>query len=337
MLTWPHEAGDWGGCLESVFAVFVAIAIEIAQRETLLSVCHSQAHLDTVRAVLLKNVAHRENLLFHIAPSNDVWARDHGPIGTLVAGKPRLNDFVFNGWGVKFPAQLDNAVSGELARQGAFGNTPIAPRQLVLEGGAIETDGMGTLLATRSSIITQTRNPGHQQDEIEGMLQAWLGFSRILWLEPLHICGDDTDGHIDTLARFADPSTILYATAPAGDTDHAVLNALYTQLRRFRTADNSPYRLIPLPSPGEHRDSGGRRLPASYTNFLLINGAVLLPAYGVPQDIEAGSVLRKAFPGRTVVPIDCRPLIRQNGSLHCLTMQFPAQVPLRHIEEIPAA
>jgi agmatine/peptidylarginine deiminase len=198
----------------------------------------------------------------------------------------------------------------------------------VLEGGALETDGAGTLLATRSSVITDSRNPGLPQVEIESLLREVLGMQHFLWLDAGHLSGDDTDGHIDTLARFADPATILYATAAADDPDFPELERMRQQLEGLRDTAGRPFRLLPLPAPGVHRDQDGQRLPATYANFLIINGAVLLPTYGVPQDAAARRILAAAFPGREIVGIDCRPAIRQNGSLHCLTMQFPIEVPL---------
>lgn len=336
MLTWPHEGTDWADRLTRVYPVFVAIGRAVAEREPLLSVCHTTAHADEVRGRLLAAGAVPEQLLFSIAPSNDSWARDHGPLTTLVDGRATLHDFVFNGWGGKFDAALDSAISAHLVRQRVFGSEAMQSHEFVLEGGAIETDGAGTLLATRSSIIGDARNRGQDQATVEGVLREHLGFERFLWLTHGAITGDDTDGHIDTLARFADPQWILYATAPPGDRDYAALTAMADELRRLRTRSGQPYRLSALPFPGIHLDAEGRRLPATYANFLIINDAVLLPSYGVAQDRDAREVMQAAFPGRTVVPIDCRELIRQSGSLHCLSMQFPAPLTL-HSSQEPAA
>lgn len=328
MITWPHEDTDWADSLETVYPVFADIGRAIAERETLLSVCRSHRHAATIRGLLRGTGVQKANLLFCIADSNDSWARDHGALTTLVGDEPLLNDFVFNGWGGRFEAALDSAIPRQLQAQHAFGNTPMQKHDLVLEGGAIETDGFGTLLATRSSLISAHRNSAQNQQTVEYALENRLGLERFLWLDHGHISGDDTDGHIDTLARFADPQTILYATAPPGDSDHAGLAAMAEQLRSFRTADGGPYRLIPLPFPGIHLDHNGRRLPAGYANFLIINRAVLLPTYGIPQDDEAEAIIQEAFPDREIVTIDCRQIIQQNGSLHCLTMQFPQQVAL---------
>lgn len=333
MLTWPHRATDWAERLEAVYPAFLEIGKAIADHEYLVSVCESPQHVAHVRAGLLQAGAREERLLFSIAPSNDSWARDHGPLTTIERDQAVLNHFVFNGWGSKFEASLDAAIAAQLHDRGAFADAPMHSHHFVLEGGAIETDGQGTLLATRSSVISESRNPGRDPDEIERLLTDWLGFDRYLWLDHGDISGDDTDGHIDTLARFADPDTILYVTAPPGDRDHDGLDAMARQLGTFRTRAGHPYRLLPLPFPGVLRDSDGRRLPATYANFLAINGAVLLPVYGVPTDAEAIAVIRSAFAGRQVIPIDCREIIKQNGSLHCLTMQFPAQLELRDTME----
>ena len=184
-----------------------------------------------------------------------------------------------------------------------FGAVERRAADLVLEGGAIETDGEGTLLATRHSIVGASRNPGLTQQEVERRLTELLGLERLLWLEHGAISGDDTDGHIDTLARFADRETILHTTAPTGDADHEALCVMIDELRALRTSTGKPYRLQALPFPGVHRGPDGRRLPATYANFLLINDAVLLPTYGVAQDAEARDVLQSAFPRRAIIGI----------------------------------
>jgi agmatine/peptidylarginine deiminase len=334
MLTWPHPGTDWADRLDRVLPVFAEIGAAVSQRQALLSVCRSVEFAAMARKRLLAAGADPARLLFAVADSDDSWARDHGPLTTLGPAGPVLNDFKFNGWGGKFAAGRDDAISAALAAIGSFAGAAFASRAMVLEGGAIESDGAGTLLATRASVVTATRNPGLDTAAVEARLGEFLGLDRFLWLDHGDISGDDTDGHIDTLARFADPQTILHATAPAGDPDHPGLAAMAAQLEGFRTRDGRPYRLVALPFPGVHRDADGRRLPATYANFLVINGAVLLPVYGVATDAEAVRVVGEAFPGREVVAIDCRPIIEQNGSLHCLTMQFPAELGLHTQREI---
>lgn len=337
MLTWPHAGTDWSAQLESVYPVFAQIGAAISHREPLLNVCQDDRHSARVRDLLRAAGADASALRFGMAPGNDVWARDHGPLGVLDEQGPVLHDFVFNGWGGKYASAADDAITRRIAARKVFGETRLRSHELVLEGGAIETDGTGTLLATRSSVIDENRNPGLDQQAIERSLGTLLGIDRFLWLDHGNISGDDTDGHVDTLARFCTPDTIVHATAPDGDADHPALAAMAAQLKDFRTADGTPYRLLPLPFPGVHVDPTGRRLPATYANFLVINGAVLLPVYGVAADREAEQVLRQAFPQRDIVPIDCRTIIRQNGSLHCLTMQFPAGITLDNGQEKPAA
>lgn len=329
MLTWPHPATDWRGSLDQVELVFAAIGTTIARHEALLVVAQDDFHAEHIRMSLRRAGARHENLCFATAEADDTWARDHGPLTCLSAWGPQLHDFVFNGWGGKFGAEHDNAISQELRRKGCFGDVDFHSHPLVLEGGALETDGQGTLLATRHSIITETRNPGQNQTTIERILEKTLGLNRFLWLDNGALSGDDTDGHIDTLARFADADTILHVTADDDDPDQPALRAMAEELAALRTPDGRPYRLIPLPPAGMHRDATGRRLPATYANFLIINGAVLLPVYGVPQDAKATALIAEAFPGREVVGIDCQAIIAQNGSLHCLTMQFPAPLILQ--------
>jgi agmatine/peptidylarginine deiminase len=327
-LTWPHGDGDWADRLAEVEAVFVEIGAAITRHEQLLVVCQSAAQAHAVRQQLLAACARRERLRFAIQPSNDTWARDHGAISVETGQGPLLLDFQFNGWGGKFDATLDNRITPDLSAAGVFGGVPCQSLALVAEGGALETDGQGSLLATRHSVLTETRNPGLDQTAVEAQLREQLGIERFLWLEHGGLTGDDTDGHIDTLVRFADPDTLLYVTAEADDPDYPALLAMAEELTALRKADGGLYRLIPLPPPGIHLDHDGRRLPASYANFLIINGAVLLPVYGVADDQLAIGVLADAFPGRDIIPIDCRVIIAQNGSLHCLTMQYPAAVPL---------
>jgi agmatine/peptidylarginine deiminase len=329
MLTWPHPATDWRDLLPQVEPLYLEIARQIAARQSLLIVCHDRALQARVLSLLQHAEVPRARVIPAIAPCNDTWARDHGPLTVLTGAAPRLCDFRFNGWGGKHEAALDDRITANLCSAGLFGKAVCEPVELVLEGGAIETDGEGTLLATSHSIVTATRNPGLDRVAVERLLTAHLGLQRFLWLEHGHLSGDDTDGHIDTLARFADPHTILYATAYEDDPDHAGLAAMAEELTAFRRADGEPYRLVPLPPISPQYGEDGARLPAGYANFLIINGAVLLPVYGDANDGAAVECLRRAFPDREIVPLDCRPLIHQNGSLHCITMQFPKALTIR--------
>ena len=328
MLTWPHADTDWSDRLDAVEPVFARIGAAVAGHETLLSVCQTRQHAAAVHRRLCEAGAPPERLRYALAPADDTWARDHGPITVLEDGRPLVLDFRFNGWGGKFPAGRDDAINARLAEQGAFGTARFASDTLVVEGGALETDGRGTLLATRHSVITPTRNPGLTAGAVEARLRAALGIERFLWLDHGALSGDDTDGHIDTLARFCDPHTIVYTTAAEDDPDRPGLEAMHAELTQLRQADGQPYRLLPLPPPGIHRAPDGRRLPATYANFLVIDGAVLVPTYAVANDRRALSILAECFPRRDIIGIDCRSIILQNGSLHCLTMQFPHELTL---------
>lgn len=333
MLTWPHPDTDWGDQLEAVETLYLRLAEEITRREDLLLVCPD--------GLLQRGLAERlealgipmQRVFFTLAPSNDTWARDHGPITVLEGGRATVLDFRFNGWGDKFPSALDDAIVEGLHQTGLFGDSPIRSPQLVLEGGALETDGQGTLLATRGSVLSATRNPGLNAGEMERRFAELLGIRRTLWLDHGHLTGDDTDGHIDTLARFANPDTILYATAHEHDPDAPELRAMADELAALRNAEGRPYRLVPLPPIEPILDpADGRRLPAAYANFLIINGAVLLPIYGDASDEQAIRTVEACFPDRQVAPVDCRALITQNGSLHCITMQLPQALELIRID-----
>lgn len=326
MLTWPHQDTDWAEQLAAVDQVYLDICRQVSRFQQLLIVCNSAAHQQVIARKLANATIDPARLLFTIAPSNDSWARDHAPLTCIGDKGALLLDFQFNGWGGKYPADLDNRISQRLFDSGILGATEQRSVPLVLEGGAIETDGQGTLLATRSSVLSRSRNPRMTTAEIESTLARQLGFDRFLWLDHGHLSGDDTDGHIDTLARFANPATILFATATRDDPDYPELAAMAAELEKFRQRDGTPYRLVPLPPIPPILSDQGERMPAGYANFLIINGAVLLPVYDIPQDEQAIRCLQQCFPERKVIPINCLPLIRQNGSLHCITMQFPRQV-----------
>lgn len=327
MLTWPHRHGDWQPWLERVEPVFTEIGYHVAQREKLLISCWDDEHAAHIRRLLLARGAMEDNLRLFVVPSNDTWARDHGPIAVLSNGEPLLLDFGFNGWGKKYEANYDNQITHTLHKLGAFGSTSIEAVDMVLEGGSIDVDGKGTLLTTKHCLLAPTRNPHLSQQDIENRLRRLLGVDRILWLEHGHLAGDDTDSHIDTLARFCDENTICYVScADERDEHYVTLRKMEQELQSFHTRDGKPYRLVPLPWPQAKYNEDGARLPATYANFLIINGAVLLPTYGDDNDMLACAQLAECFPSHEIVAIDCAPLIMQYGSLHCVTMQIPAGI-----------
>jgi len=330
MLTWPHGATDWVDDLEAVEALYERIAAAIAPRQRVLIVCHNESLREQVRKRLAAAGIAASAVVLHTAPCNDTWARDHGPVTVIDDdGSACLMDFRFNGWGGKHAAALDDRISATLHETGCFDDARLRTSPLVLEGGAIDSDGNGSLLVVRRTLIDPARNPDWSQQDIEAELRTQLGATRLLWLDHGQLSGDDTDGHIDTLARFCDTESICFveSTDPSHP-DHAELVAMHQELQALRQSDGRRYRLLPLPLPDPITNSDGQTLPATYANFLIINGAVLAPIYNDPADSIALDQLRRAFPGRDVLPVDCRPLIRQGGSLHCITMQLPAALAL---------
>lgn len=301
-LTWPHAQTDWAPMLSEVTKTYEEMAREIRKREPLLIVG---------------------------PPTDDTWARDHGFISLLsVKGTGiQLLDFCFNGWGEKFPAAQDNAINRHLYDEGSVKGQYVDHLDFVLEGGSIESDGQGTIFTTSCCLLAPHRNQPLTREQIEQRLKDYLYADRVLWIDHGHLTGDDTDGHIDTLVRIAPDNTLLYVGCDDPDDEqYDELQLMEQQLRTFRTTEGKPYTLKRLPLPHPIYDEG-ERLPATYANFLVINGAVLCPTYAQPDlDGEALRIIGSAFPDREIVGIDCRSLIKQHGSLHCCTMQFPEGV-----------
>ena len=322
LLAWPHEGTDWAERLAEVEETYVALIGAIARFQRAI-VCVADADLQTYAEARLRSArVDMSRVSFVEVEYDDTWLRDSGPI-TLrdAAGGFRLLDFRFTGWGGKFEASRDDRLIEALADRQLFLNSSRQDIDFALEGGAIETDGAGTLLTTWRCL--HERHPQASRAELSGRLMAWLAQERVLWLDHGYLEGDDTDAHVDTLARLApDDAIVFQACDDAGDKHYAELQAMAREIGELRTADGRPYRLFPLPWAQPVLDEG-RRLAASYANFLIINGAVLMPGYGDPSDASAAAVLAQAFPGREIIIVPCRPLIWQNGSLHCVTMQLP--------------
>lgn len=328
MLTWPLAESDWGPWIDEIETVYLTIAREIASREKLLIICHSPYHLAQVEQQLEQQKIDKAPISLYVAPFNDTWIRDYGPMSCLGQnGQVQLLGFVFNGWGGKYDARLDNEIIARLYEQGAFSAVLLKRLELILEGGSIETDGAGNLLTTTRCLLSESRNGNLSQTAMEDQLKHWLGVEQVLWLRHGQLVGDDTDGHIDTLARFCNPHTLCYVACDDPKDEHyPELQAMAEELCIMRTAKGRSYRLVPLPWPSPKFSAEGKRLPASYANFLIINGAVLVPTYRDSADAKALSILQGCFPDRQIVGIDCLPLIQQYGSLHCITMQLPAGV-----------
>ena len=324
LLAWPHENTDWKDHLHLVEPVFREIAATISRFERVLILAPQR---EPVTEKLHRARASMESISIWELDTNDTWTRDYGPITVHDNGRPLLLDFSFNGWGLKFPADQDNQASRRLHDLGALGAAPIETVGLVLEGGSIESDGKGTLLTTAECLLGPNRNPHLVRRQLEEELSRHLGADRFLWLQHGFLVGDDTDSHIDTLARLCPDDTILHVLCDDVEDIHfEPLQAMAGELAHFRNRDGRPYRLAPLPWPSARFDDEGNRLPATYANFLVINGAVLVPTYRDANDAVALAVVGSAFPGREIIGIDCLPLILQHGSLHCVTMQIPKGV-----------
>ena len=322
-LTWPHGNTDWREYLDDINAVYVEMADAITRHERLIV---ATPEPENVLAQLEKRLTESQlaKVTLHKCPTNDTWARDHGFITMTGDGQPRLLDFRFNGWGEKFPADLDNAINRSLYINKVVCGEYENHDDFVLEGGSIESDGRGTVFTTSQCLLAPHRNQPLTRTEIEQRLKEYLCAERIIWIDHGRLEGDDTDGHIDTLVRTAPCDTLLYIRcADESDSHYGELRLMEEQLKTFKTIDGRPYRLLPLPMPHPVYD-GDDRLPATYANFVIINGAVIYPTYGQPDnDAEAARVIGEAFPGRELIGIDSLTVVRQHGSLHCCTMQFP--------------
>lgn len=328
ILTWPHEHSDWADTLPTVVPVFIEISREIAKRQLLLLIAYDENHLEGIRAQLIGAGVNIQNIRFACLPSNDTWVRDYGPLTVHEGSRLLLNDFVFNGWGNKFEAQLDNHVTRHLYNLGLFPNCSLQTEKFVLEGGSVESDGKGTILTTTHCLFSPERNPRYGKQDIETYLSEHLGSQRVLWLEHGHLEGDDTDSHIDTLVRFCNENTITYVCCDDPDDSHFDdMKKMEQEVLALTDSKGTPYQTVPLPWPAaKFSAEDGHRLPATYANFLIINGAVLVPTYEDANDELALSQIKKCFPDREIIGINCLPIIEQHGSLHCLTMQLPEGV-----------
>ena len=321
LIAWPHADTDWAERLGEVEETYIALVAAITRFEPVV-ICVADDDVQAyARARLASARVEMGRVHFVDAAYDDTWLRDSGPITLRTADGFRLLDFRFTGWGGKFEASRDDRLVEHLDESGTFLKSSRQPVDFALEGGAIETDGAGTLLTTWRCL--HERHPHIDRQTLAEQLKGWLRQNRVLWLDHGYLEGDDTDAHVDTLARFAGTDAIVFQDCDdAGDPHYPELQAMAAELAALRTADGRPYRLFALPWPRPIVDQN-RRLAASYANFLIINGAVLMPAYGDAADARAQAVLAEAFPDREIVPVPCRPLIWQNGSLHCITMQLP--------------
>lgn len=322
LLAYPDRHTDWNYMLEDARDCFneiiSALVTEADMKVLLIGNKENTAVCLQIAGIPLEQISIIE------IPYNDTWARDFGPL-MLNDKDGNINylDFKFNGWGLKFPSDKDNTICRRLEISGILPSL-VNFQGFVLEGGSIESDGKGTLLTTSSCLLSRNRNAQLGLSEITAYLKKTLSADRILWLNHGYLEGDDTDSHIDTLARFVNESTIAYVKCDDQTDPHFnELKAMEEELKAFKTSDGNPYKLLPLPMPDAVYDNDKYRLPATYANFLITPKTVLLPIYGQPcKDRKAKDTLERAFPKHTVIPIDCSALIQQHGSLHCITMQL---------------
>jgi agmatine deiminase len=323
LLAWPHQETDWRPILAEVEAVYLELVRQISRFENLLIIAPEAEQLETKLSAAGLDLS---SVRLIAIDTDDTWVRDCGPVTVYAAGQALLLDFQFNGWGGKYPFSKDNRINRQLKGQAGLRSAGYLNCDLILEGGSIETDGQGTLLTTTTCLLNPNRNPQLTRADLEQQFSQMFGCPHQLWLDSGQLSGDDTDGHIDTLARLCPGDRILYVqcTDPQ-DEQYAGLKRMEAQLRQFRTRSGAPFALQPLPWP-QPCYWQGKQLPANYANFLIINRAVLVPTYADPADAAALRTVQQAFPERTVIGIDCRALIKQHGSLHCISMQLPKGV-----------
>jgi agmatine deiminase len=312
LMVFPHKDSDWGLDLRSAESVFLRIASSISALGRLVLICHDVEYVKTL-------FCYHDRISFVSIDTNDTWIRDFGPISIYKDGKRELLDFKFNAWGGKFEWALDDKVNQALYQKHLFIPSNLKNVDLILEGGSIESDGSGTLMTTTRCLLNPNRNPNLSKKDIEHRLSMLFGIDRILWLEHGELLGDDTDAHIDTLARFVSVDTIVYVSCDEDDEHFEELELMKSELESFKTAQNKPYKLIPLPLPSA-KYKNGLRLPATYANFLITNRSILLPIYDDIYDKDMIELFRELFPDREIIAIDSLRLIEEGGSIHCSTM-----------------
>ncbi len=320
-LSWPHNPETWPGRLAAVVETYVAIVDALVAHEAVHIAVADAPMEEAARADLRRGGVAERGVVFHHIPTDDAWARDHGPIFLVNAhGERALVDFRFDNWGRKYPGwERDDAVPRAVAQ--LLGVRRFAA-DFVLEGGSIDGDGAGSVLTTESCLLEPRRGPGRTREGMERLLHAFLGTQRVLWLGA-GIEGDDTDGHVDDVARFVAPGRVVAVRCddPA-DPDHDALAENWRRLASLRDAHGRKLELAALPVPPPLVVAGIRR-PASYANFYLANGLALVPVFGAPSDARALAVLRDLLPDRQLIGIPCRDLVVGLGAVHCITQQEP--------------
>lgn len=322
LFAFPHQWSDWQEYLSEARENFIAIIKQVLRFESVILIHHpndleGKQIIEEEFAGQIKE----GRLKVYAIKCNDTWARDFGAINLLEDEKNVLLDFGFNGWGLKFASNWDNQINSALKELGEFSDE-LRVMDMILEGGSIESDGEGVILTNTQCLLEKNRNPYLSQEQIELKLKEHLGAKKILWLNHGYLAGDDTDSHIDTLARFISPTQIAYVSCDDKSDEHYVeLKAMESELKNLRDLNGKPYELIKLPFVRAIFDEG-ERLPATYANFLFVNNALLVPIYGDSNDSLALQTLQDTLPHLEVIGVDCQTLIRQHGSLHCVSMQI---------------
>jgi agmatine deiminase len=319
MFAWPHESTDWAPWLSAIQRDYVELAVAIATEVTPVILCQDAAHQQQITQQLAGRCQHAPRLV--IAPYNDTWCRDYGPVTLAQGAQLRLLDFQFNGWGDKYDASLDNNINQQLA---ALWRAPLHTVHYELEGGSIETDGQGTLLTTAHCLLDSNRNTNFTKAQVEQFVLEQLGLQRILWITEGALLGDDTDSHIDNLVRFCAPDTIAYATCTRqNDVHYEPMQRMRAQVEALRQPNGQPYKLEAIDLPAPQFDEDDKRLPGSYVNFLIVNNTVIVPVFGCAEDAQALAGLQRCFPGKKMLAVPGGNLIKQFGGPHCATMQLP--------------
>ncbi|MDE5592218.1 MAG: agmatine deiminase family protein [Helicobacter sp.] len=325
LLAFPHKDSDWKTYLQEAREVYSEIIYHILRLETCILICQDKQECEEylTRHFRLKkwDLKVFKNLYILEIPTNDTWARDFGGITICKNNKNIVFDYGFNGWGLKFTANFDNTITKKLGALNIFNK--IKTKSLILEGGSIESNGEGILLSNTQCLLESNRNPSYSLKKLSKKLKKDLGIKKILWLHHGFLEGDDTDSHIDTLARFITPNTIVYLKCEnKRDKHYDDLAKMEKELQNLKNLNKKPFHLIPLPfcTPKYYNNE---RLPATYANFLFLNDSILFPIYQDKNDKRAIEIMQKALPHHKIIPIDCSVLIRQHGSLHCISMQFP--------------
>lgn len=324
-LTWPHNVESWPGAFESIPGVWAQLVAALTPGEHVHILVNDSAAEAAVNELLRAAGVASERTTLHRIPSNDAWARDHGPTfltrRTPAGAELAAVDWDFNAWGGKYPPwNHDEKIAGRVAE---LTGAAVFKPGVVLEGGSIEVNGSGTVLTTESCLLNENRNPQLDRGQIEQVLRGYLGIRKVLWLGD-GIVGDDTDGHIDDLTRFVDATTVVTVVEddPA-DANYAVLRGNYERLRTMTDQDDRPLRVVTLPMPRAQMQ-GDQRMPASYANFYIGNQVVVAPTFGDPADAAALETLQRLFPGRRVVGLHATELVWGLGAFHCITQQQPA-------------